>query len=133
MKDKMEKEVKRNCYIIAFSTLLGLMQVWFPNTSVYSFAAVIITTIVYLIFSNPDIEMSKELVIAKDTIKNSSKTKINFLSNVTSEMKTPVSYITSLSTNLENLQNYDINEIKTTMQQIISSGNNLLDIVNIRA
>lgn len=129
-KEKMEREVKRNCYIIAFSTLLGLMQVWFPNTSIYSFAAVIITTIVYLIFSNPDIEMSKELVIAKDTIKNSSKTKINFLSNVTSEMKTPVSYITSLSTNLENLQNYDINEIKSTMQQIISSGNNLLDIVN---
>lgn len=129
-KDKMEKEVKRNCYIIAFSTLLGLMQVWFPNTSIYSFAAVIITTIVYLIFSNPDIEMSKELVIAKDTIKNSSKTKINFLSNVTSEMKTPVSYITSLSTNLENLNNYDVDEIKNTMNQIISSGNNLLDIVN---
>ncbi len=128
--NKMTPEVKRNCYLIGFSTVIGLFQVWFPNTSIYSFAAVIITTIVYLIFSNPDIEMSKELVIAKETIKNSSKTKINFLSNVTSEMKTPVSYITSLSTNLENLENYDTNEIKSTMQQIISSGNNLLDIVN---
>lgn len=129
-KDKMSVEVKKSCYIIAFSTLLGITQLFFPNTSVYPFAAVIITMIVYLIFSNPDIEMSKELVIAKDTIKNSSKTKIKFLSDVTSEMKTPVSYITSLSTNLENMENIDEEEIRNTMQQIISSGNNLLDIVN---
>lgn len=129
-KEKMPVEVKRSCYIIAFSTLLGITQLLFPNTSIYPFAAVIITMIVYLIFSNPDIEMSKELVIAKDTIKNSSKTKIKFLSDVTSEMKTPVSYITSLSTNLENLEKLDKEEIRNTMQQIISSGNNLLDIVN---
>lgn len=129
-KDKMSVEVKKSCYIIAFSTLLGITQLFFPNTSIYPFAAVIITMIVYLIFSNPDIEMSKELVIAKDTIKNSSKTKIKFLSDVTSEMKTPVSYITSLSTNLENMENLDKEEIRNTMQQIISSGNNLLDIVN---
>ena len=129
-KDKMSVEVKKSCYIIAFSTLLGITQLFFPNTSIYPFAAVIITMIVYLIFSNPDIEMSKELVIAKDTIKNSSKTKIKFLSDVTSEMKTPVSYITSLSTNLENMETLDKEEIRNTMQQIISSGNNLLDIVN---
>lgn len=129
-KDKMSVEVKKSCYIIAFSTLLGITQLFFPNTSIYPFAAVIITMIVYLIFSNPDIEMSKELVIAKDTIKNSSKTKIKFLSDVTSEMKTPVSYITSLSTNLENMETLDKDEIRNTMQQIISSGNNLLDIVN---
>lgn len=129
-KEKMSLEVKKSCYIIAFSTLLGITQLLFPNTSIYPFAAVIITMIVYLIFSNPDIEMSKELVVAKDTIKNSSKTKIKFLSDVTSEMKTPVSYITSLSTNLESLENLDKEEIRNTMQQIISSGNNLLDIVN---
>ena len=129
-KDKMSVEVKKSCYIIAFSTLLGITQLFFPNTSIYPFAAVIITMIVYLIFSNPDIEMSKELVVAKDTIKNSSKTKIKFLSDVTSEMKTPVSYITSLSTNLENMETLDKDEIRNTMQQIISSGNNLLDIVN---
>lgn len=129
-RDKMSVEVKKSCYIIAFSTLLGITQLFFPNTSIYPFAAVIITMIVYLIFSNPDIEMSKELVIAKDTIKNSSKTKIKFLSDVTSEMKTPVSYITSLSTNLENMETLDKEEIRNTMQQIISSGNNLLDIVN---
>lgn len=129
-KDKMSVEVKKSCYIIAFSTLLGITQLFFPNTSIYPFAAVIITMIVYLIFSNPDIEMSKELVVAKDTIKNSSKTKIKFLSDVTSEMKTPVSYITSLSTNLENMETLDKEEIRNTMQQIISSGNNLLDIVN---
>ena len=129
-KDKMSAEVKKSCYIIAFSTFLGITQLFFPNISIYPFAAVIITMIVYLIFSNPDIEMSKELVIAKDTIKNSSKTKIKFLSDVTSEMKTPVSYITSLSTNLENMETLDKEEIRNTMQQIISSGNNLLDIVN---
>ena len=45
-------------------------------------------------------------------------------------MKTPVSYITSLCTNLENLEEYNTDEVKKTMKQIILSGNNLLEIVN---
>ena len=129
-KENLDKETKRNCYIIAFSTLIGIIQLLLPETSLYSFSATIITIIVYLIFSNPDLKKSKELAKEKENIKNNSKTKMKFLSNVTLEMKTPVDYITSLSKDLEKAENYDINEIKKTMQQIISSGNSLLDIVN---
>lgn len=129
-KEKLDKETIKNSLIIAYNTLFIILQIVFPSISIYPFAVILITTIIYLSFSNPDIEMSKELVKAKDSIKTSSKTKTDFLSNVTSEIKTPVSYITSICTNLENLDTYNVDEVKKVMQQVILSGNNLLDIVN---
>lgn len=129
-KEKLDKETKKNCYLIAYNTVFALLQILFPQIAIYPFASVIIITIIYLSFSNPDIEMQKELIKAKESIKRSSRAKAEFLSNVTSEIKTPVSYITSLCTNLESMQNYDTAEIKKIMQQVILSGNNLLDIVN---
>jgi signal transduction histidine kinase/CheY-like chemotaxis protein len=129
-KSKLDQETKKNCYLIAYNTSFAVVQMIFPNIAIYPFASVLIITIIYLSFSNPDIEMQKELIKAKESIKRSSRAKAEFLSNVTSEIKTPVSYITSLCTNLESLQTYDTNEIKKIMQQVILSGNNLLDIVN---
>lgn len=129
-KENLDEETKRNCYIIAFSTLIGIIQLPLPETSLYSFSAVIITIIVYLIFSNPDLKKSKELAEEKENMKNSSKVKMKFLSNISSDMKIPVDYIATLSKNLEKTENYEIKEIKKSMRQIISAGNNLLDIVN---
>lgn len=129
-KEKLSYETKKNCYLIAYNTSFAILQFIFPQIAIYPFATVIIITIIYLTFSNPDIEMQKELIKAKESIKKSSRAKAEFLSNVTSEIKMPVSYITSLCTNLESLQNYDTAEVKKIMSQVILSGNNLLDIVN---
>ncbi len=128
--EKLDRETKKNCYLIAYNTSFVILQMLFHNMAIYPFASVIIITIIYLTFSNPDIKMQKELIKAKESIKKSSRAKAEFLSNVTSEIKTPVSYITSLCTNLESMQNYDTTEVKKIMQQVILSGNNLLDIVN---
>ena len=129
-KEKLTDDDKRSVNLVIYNTLFVLLQVIIPSISTYTFSTVLITSLVYLTYTNPDIEITRELSKAQKTIKNSSKTKTDFLSNVTSEMKTPVSYITSLCTNLENLEEYNVDEVKKTMKQIILSGNNLLEIVN---
>lgn len=129
-KDKLLIEERKNINLIIYNSIFILLQIIIPSISTYTLSTVIITSIVYLTYTNPDIEITRELSKAQTTIKNSSKSKTDFLSNVTTEMKTPVSYITSLCTNLENLEEYNTDEVKKTMKQIILSGNNLLEIVN---
>ena len=128
--EKLDDDDKKSINMIIYCTLFVILQVLMPSISIYAFSTAIITSIVYLTYANPDIEITRELSKAQKTIKNSAKTKTDFLSNVTSEIKTPVSYITSLCTNLENLEEYNVKEVKKTMSHIILSGNNLLEIVN---
>ncbi len=129
-KEKLDEDDKKSINMIIYCTLFVILQVLMPSISIYAFSTAIITSIVYLTYANPDIEITRELSKAQKTIKDSAKTKTDFLSNVTSEIKTPVSYITSLCTNLENLEEYNVDEVKKTMNHIILSGNNLLEIVN---
>ena len=129
-KEKLIYDDIKNIYLITYNTAFVLLQIIIPSISIFAFTTVIITTLIYLTYTNPDIEITRELSRAQKTIKNSAKSKTDFLSNVTSEMKTPVSYITSLCTNLENLEEYNVDDVKKTMKQIILSGNNLLEIVN---
>lgn len=129
-KEKLDEDDKKSINMIIYCTLFVILQVLMPSISIYAFSTAIITSIVYLTYANPDIEITRELSKAQKTIKDSAKTKTDFLSNVTSEIRTPVSYITSLCTNLENLEEYNVDEVKKTMNHIILSGNNLLEIVN---
>ena len=129
-KEKLDDDDKKSINMIIYCTLFVILQVLMPSISIYAFSTSIITSIVYLTYANPDIEITRELSKAQKTIKDSAKTKTDFLSNVTSEIKTPVSYITSLCTNLQNLEEYNVEEVKKTMSHIILSGNNLLEIVN---
>ena len=129
-KEKLDEDDKKSINMIIYCTLFVILQVLMPSISIYAFSTAIITSIVYLTYANPDIEITRELSKAQKIIKDSAKTKTDFLSNITSEIKTPVSYITSLCTNLENLEEYKVDEVKKTMNHIILSGNNLLEIVN---
>lgn len=129
-KEKLDEDDKKSINMIIYCTLFVILQVLMPSISIYAFSTAIITSIVYLTYANPDIEITRELSKAQKIIKDSAKTKTDFLSNITSEIKTPVSYITSLCTNLENLEEYNVDEVKKTMNHIILSGNNLLEIVN---
>ena len=129
-KEKLDNDDVKSINLVIYNTTFVILQVIIPSISTFAFSTVIITAIIYLTYTNPDIEITRELSKAQKTIKNSSKSKTDFLSNVTTEMKTPVSYITSLCTNLENLEEYNVDEVKKTMKQIILSGNNLLEIVN---
>ena len=109
-KEKLDDDDKKSINMIIYCTLFVILQVLMPSISIYAFSTSIITSIVYLTYANPDIEITRELSKAQKTIKDSAKTKTDFLSNVTSEIKTPVSYITSLCTNLQNLEEYNVEE-----------------------
>ena len=129
-KEKLDEDDKKSINMIIYCTLFVILQVLMPSISIYAFSTAIITSIVYLTYANPDIEITRELSKAQKIIKVSAKTITDFLSNIRYEIKTPVSYITSLCTNLENLEEYNVDEVKKTMNHIILSGNNLLEIVN---
>lgn len=129
-KDKHNNETIKNLILILFCFTIIIIQIMYPNLSTYSLLTTIITTIIYLSFTNPDIEISRRLSNAQNIIEKNSKIKTNFLTNITTEIKMPVSYISSLCTNLENFEVYNEENIKTIMKHIIISGNNLLDIVN---
>lgn len=130
-KNKIEKKLKLD---IVFSVIVGtfflILQAIFYKTSFFIPCSALYTYILYLSYTNPDIELINEINIAQNDIEKSSRTKSDFLSNMTYEIKNPLGIISSTCDSLIHAEDYNQENAKKEIQQIINSGNSLLDIVN---
>lgn len=132
---KNKKEVNKTCkfaviIFIVNSIVFYTLQVVVPGVSFYDFLFVVMAYILYFCFANPDIEIIKQINIAQDSIRKTSQTKTNFLSNMSTEIKIPIEIINKLCDTLSSLKEFNQEEAKDIIRKMITSGENLLDIVN---
>lgn len=114
---------------IIFAVMVTL-QLIFNNVSFLPMGSVLMCYLIYFCIENPDIKIINELESSKTEIDKSNRTKTDFLSNMTYEVKGPMNIISSISDALLNLPKFDLVSARSDIQQIQTASNNLIDIVN---
>lgn len=130
-RNSVTKNEKISFILTAIITALCIAgQIYIKHIALLPIGAVMVLYFIYYALENPDLEMIEGLDNAKGDIEKSNKTKTDFLSNMTTEIKSPMSLIMSLCDELTNMSQFDEKVVREDIQQIRTSGNNLLDIVN---
>lgn len=118
--------------IITLLILSGtfILQLFIQHVSFIPLGLVLFTYSLYFNLENPDLTIMNEISSAQGDIEKSNQTKTDFLSNMTYEIKVPMSLISSLCDELVNMSEFNEKLIREDIVQIQQSGNNLLDIIN---
>ena len=107
-----------------------IIQEFFLDLSCVPFGLVFVMYSFYFNLENPDLIIMKEINSAQGDIEKSNQTKTDFLSNMTYEIKVPMNLISTLCDELVNMSTFDEKLVREDIEQIQTSGNNLLDIIN---
>jgi signal transduction histidine kinase/CheY-like chemotaxis protein len=123
---------EKKTIIIVILILIGsiLLQILFKDISVGPIGFCLLMYSLYFNYENPDLAIINEISNAQGDIEKSNQTKTDFLSNMTYEIKVPMNLISSLCDELVNMSTFDEKLVRDDIEQIQTSGNNLLDIIN---
>ena len=129
--DLPSKEFKSIIYIPIIAIIALIPQIiWAKYIAATSFGYVIIIFTLYFIYENPDVEILSELGNENLSIDKSAHTKMDFLSNMTYEVATPISSINSLIREIYDVSNSNPELVKQDVKMVIESCNKLLDSID---
>lgn len=123
---------ERFSILVSIAIILGtlILQIFIRHVSFIPLGFSLFMLSLYFNLENPDIAIISEIANAQGDIEKSNKTKTDFLSNMTYEIKVPMNLISSLCDELVNMSTFDEKLVRDDIMQIQTSGNNLLDIIN---
>ena len=129
---KIDKQTRNSILIfLMFTVGLFVMQFIFSDISFYGLITSIGLFIFYFVRENPDLELIGEIDTLKQSIERSSRTKGDFLSNMSHEIRSPMNAIIGFSeTILNDNGEYDAQKTLNDINHIKSSSKTLLDIIN---
>ena len=126
-KEKTKKRFPIYFYI-AIAIIVMILQYLIPGMCFISIYIGFIVVLIYNTTENPDVNLIKELQIAKQEADLANKSKTEFLSRMSHEIRTPLNAIVGFG---QSLTKEDIPEsAKEEATDIIMASNTLLDIVN---
>ena len=130
-KENTTKTEKLSIFV-AIAILSGsvILQLFLSHISFIPLGISLFMYSLYFNLENPDITIIDEIANAQGDIEKSNQTKTDFLSNMTYEIKVPMNLISSLCDELVNMSTFDEKIVREDIEQIQTSGNNLLDIIN---
>ena len=117
-------------YIMAFIAFTTVLQLFFSDYILYPIILAIQLFFLYLMVENPDIHLAKEVDKLKVQVENSNKAKTDVLSNMSHEIRTPMNAIVGFSDSLLNSPKFDSEVARGDIQNIVTAGTNLIDIIN---
>lgn len=134
LKNKNNNQRKVKIIVALLFLIFGvylLFQLLFRNIAFLGLVNTIEIFILFFIIENPDIRLTKEIDSLKNVIEKSSKSKSDFLSNMSHEIRSPMNAIIGFSdTSYIDPNNYDKEKLLSDINHIKSSSKNLLDIIN---
>ncbi len=109
--------------ILIFQTLFSGIAIMGLISSIYIIG-------LYFIFENPDLELVEEISSLTVEAERATRSKLDFLSNVSKEMVTPMNTITELSESILKKKETDPSKIRDDVREIELSSKNFLEILN---
>lgn len=124
--------LNKKYYPIFTFIILGVIamaiQYQYPELTLMISMQTLVVCLMYFTIENPDIQLLRELYKAKEHAENLNNEKSMFLFKVTGRLKDPLKEMNRLSK--EALMESDIENIKTNLQEIKSTSNDTLALVN---
>lgn len=130
---------ERLSLIILFSLMMVILifQTLFYDIAVMGIVSSVYVLLLYFIFENPDLELVEEISSLTKEVEQANRTKLDFLSNVSRKMITPMNAIAVLSESVltDNVDDEkklydDIKQIKLSSKNFLEIVDNALDISN---
>lgn len=115
---------------IILLTVVLIIQILFKEIAFEAMGAAIQMFYLYFNIENPDIKNVQELEEIKEEIDKSSKTKSDFLSNMSNEIVHPMNTITKCSKLILKEENYSEVETKNYIKEISIAGRSLLNTID---
>ena len=123
---------ERVSLIWLFSLMLVILifQVVFSEITVMGIVSAIYILGLYFLLENPDLELVEEINTLTGEVEQANRTKLDFLTNVSKEMKSPIKSIVNLSEDVLKYNSEDNQKLYDDIRQIELSSKNFLEIVN---
>ena len=123
---------ERLSLIILFILMMVILifQTLFYDIAVMGLVSSVYVLLLYFIFENPDLELVEEISSLTKEVEQANRTKLDFLSNVSREMITPINAIAVLSESVLTDNIDDEKKLYDDIKQIELSSKNFLEIVD---
>lgn len=131
---KNKEKISRNDKLVMIfsmivSVVVMVFQAKYANILVIPLGLALIMYSLYFTTEDPDLAILKNTMKVREEVEKSNQVKLDFISNVSYEIKNPMDSITSLTETLLNVP-FSPNTAKSYLKQICDSGSDLLDITN---
>lgn len=118
--------------IIILNSLMTCLAIQFfiDEFAILGLAILTCILLIYFLIENMDLIMSDELKVLQKNIERSSNAKLDFLYNMSHDIRSPMNAIVELSKTLRKVDEFNEEAIRADIKSIKFSCNNLVDIVN---
>ena len=117
-------------WLFVVMILILLSHMIFYDISSMGLLSSIYILVLYFIFENPELELIEEIDSLTAEVDNANKSKLDFLSNVSKEMISPMKAISDMSEKILNDKECNDETIRNNIKQIELSSKNFLEIIN---
>lgn len=117
-------------WLFSLMIVILVLQTIFSGANIMGLISSLYILGLYFIFENPDLELVEEIDALTEEVEKANRTKLDFLSNVSTEMVDPINNIVELSEGILNTKEFDGKKLFDDIKQIELSSKSFLEIVN---
>ena len=116
--------------VIGGVSISAIIQIIIPTFAFLGLGMYLAIMLMYFLIENVDLIIAEELIVVKRGIEKSSNAKLDFLYNMSHDIRSPMNAIVELSKSLREVEEFNEENIRADIKSIKFSCNNLVEIVN---
>lgn len=129
-KNNRGKDIPLMIIILTSLTIAMALQIIIPTFGMLGLGFYLTIMFLYFLIENIDLIIAEDLVKLQKNIERSSNAKLDFLYNMSHDIRSPMNAIVELSKTLRRIDEFNEENIRNDISSIKFSCNNLVDIVN---
>ena len=129
-KNNRGKDIPLMIIILTSLIIAMALQIIIPTFGMLGLGFYLTIMFLYFLIENIDLIIAEDLVKLQKNIERSSNAKLDFLYNMSHDIRSPMNAIVELSKSLRNIDEFNEEAIRNDIKSIKFSCNNLVDIVN---